>query len=612
MVRRPAIYELLGETSLADALELAGGILETAALRHVEVQRVEAHEKRTMLSLDLSTASGADSLAQQLRSFTIHDGDEIHIFPIAPYNEDALYLQGHVLRPGRYSYRAGMKLTDLVASYRDLLPEPAPHYVEIVRLNLPDYRPSVESFDLSAALAHPETAPTLQPLDTVRVFSRYDFEAAPTVIVSGEVRTPGRYRTSGEVHLRDAIYLAGGVTQDAALESTQLFRTQPDGTLKIVSVELRGALDGDPLQNLLLQPRDRVLVHRNLTKVDPPTVYVKGEVAKPGRYPLTTDMRVADLIRVAGGIKRSADTESADLTQYAASGGGERVEIRLAAAMSGSGNENAALRAGDLLTIRQIPGWNDIGASVTLGGEVRHPGVYGIRSGERLSSLLRRAGGLMPTAYPQAAVFERGTVRELQEKSRQDMIRRLEQETVTVKTSAASSGSEEAALQQAAMQQRERVLDGLRRAPVSGRLVLRLRPEQKGFANSADDIELRAGDSLAIPKQPGFVLISGQVYNSNAITFSPGKSVKWYLSRAGGATGLADKNAIFVVRASGMVASGGSGGLWSGGILSTTIMPGDTIVVPEKPTLGGNNWKNFIAIAQMAEAGAMSAAFILK
>src|SRR5467141_1555959 len=125
MVRRPAIYELHGETTLEDALELAGGILPAAALRHVEVQRLEAHQKRTMLTLDLSSDGNADSVAKQLSAFKIQDGDQIHIFPIAPYNESAIYLQGHVLRPGRYSYREGMKLTDLLASYTDLLPEPA-------------------------------------------------------------------------------------------------------------------------------------------------------------------------------------------------------------------------------------------------------------------------------------------------------------------------------------------------------------------------------------------------------------------------------------------------------------------------------------------------------
>ena len=199
MVRRPAIYETLNETSLADVLELAGGILPTAALRHIEVQRLEAHEKRTMLTLDLGSTGDQKELDKQLQAFKIGDGDQVHIFPIAPYNEDAIYLQGHVMRPGRYSYKPGMRVTDLISSYGDLLPEPAPHYAEIVRLNPPDFHPSVESFDVSAALADPASAPVLKPLDTVRIFSRFDFERPPEVWVGGEVRTPGSTTRRGRL-----------------------------------------------------------------------------------------------------------------------------------------------------------------------------------------------------------------------------------------------------------------------------------------------------------------------------------------------------------------------------------------------------------------------------
>src|SRR6202166_76151 len=209
-----------------------------------------------------------------------------------------------------------MKISDVIGSYKDLMPEPAPHYAEIVRLNPPDFHPSVESFDLSAALANPDSGPKLQRLDTLRVFSRYDFEPAPEVWVGGEVRTPGKYRTSGPAHLRDVVYLAGGITQDASLDSAQLFRTQSDGTMKILSVDLHEALTGNPVDNILIQPRDRLLIHRNPPRVEPPTVFIKGEVAKPGRYPLTTNMRVEDLVRVAGGLKRSAFTESADLARF--------------------------------------------------------------------------------------------------------------------------------------------------------------------------------------------------------------------------------------------------------------------------------------------------------
>jgi protein involved in polysaccharide export with SLBB domain len=621
MVRRPAIYELRDEKSLLDVLDLAGGVLPAAALRHIEVQRLVAHEKRTMLSVEIGDTSDAAAVRTQMSAFAVQDGDQIHIFPIAPYNSESIYLIGHVLRPGRYSFKAEMKLSDLVRSYADLLPEPSTRYAEMIRLQPPDYRPVVEAFDLAAMLEHPENAPKLQALDTIHIFGRYDFEPDPEILITGEVRAPGSYRTSGQQHLRDAVYQAGGVTPDAWLDSAQLFRRQPDGTTRVLSIDLSDALAGGALNNVVIQPRDRILVHRNPEQVSPPSVYVKGDVARPGRYPLAANMGVSDLVSSAGGLLRSADPMGGDLTHYAISNAassnssspGERVpaghrNLNLAAALAGIEDQNFTLHDGDVLTVPQQAGWNDIGATVTLRGEVRKPGIYGISSGERLTSLLQRAGGLLPTASSRAAVFERVEVFELQQKNRQELIQRLEQESPVVKTSVSATGTEEAALQQAAMQQRQRVLDALRRAPISGRLVIHLRADRKDFAQSPEDIELRAGDSLTIPKQPGAVLVIGQVYNANALTYAPRRNAGWYLTRAGGATRLADKGAIFIVRADGSVTSRNEGGLWSGSVLSAAMGPGDTIVVPEKAVMGSSAMKNVLAVAQIASSAALVAA----
>lgn len=610
MVRRPAIYEVRGEKTLTDVLDLAGGILPTAALGHIEVQRIEEHAKRTMLSLQVSAGSDSTEVKKQLTAFRIAAGDEIHIFPIAPFNTDAVYIQGHVQRPGRYAYRAGMRLIDLIGSYNDMLPEPAGSYAEIVRLNPPDYRPSVESFNLAAALEHPEAAPKLKPLDTVRIFSRYNFESAPAVSVGGEVRTPGKYRTSGQAHLRDAIYLAGGLTPDAKLENAQLFRAVPDGTMKILSINLKEALSGNPVDNLLLQPRDHLLIHRNPNRVDPPKVTIRGEVAKPGRYPLAESMHLSDLIRSAGGFKRSAAMATADLTRYSISESGkpgdERYPLNLSAILAGNGGKDLALQDGDVLTIPQIPGWSDIGAVIAVRGEVRNPGIYGIRNGEHLSSVLERAGGFLPSAFPAAAVVERTEVRQLQDQARQELIQRLERENAIAKPLATGSVSDQAALQQAAFQQRERALEGVRKAPVTGRLVVSLTKDLQVFAKSSHDIEVRTGDVINIPKRPGFVIVTGQVYNSNAITYQPHKNAGWYLRHAGGPTKLAEKSGIFIVRASGLVESG-QGNLWSNGVLSRVVGPGDIIVVPEKAIGGGSFWKNLLSIAQLAQSASLTA-----
>src|SRR5580692_3564031 len=616
MVRRPAIYELHGENSLADVLELAGGILPTATLRHIEVQRVEAHERRTMLTLNLSPAGDADSVKKQLEGFKINDGDEVHIFPIAPYNEDAIYLQGHVLRPGRFSYKQGMNLSDLIGSYKDLLPEPAPHYAEIIRLNPPDFHPSVESFDLTAALANPASGPKLQPLDTVRVFSRYDFEPAPEVWIGGEVREPGKYRTSGQAYLRDTIYLAGGVTQDASLDSAQLFRTQADGSLKILSVNLRDALAGNPVDNLILQPRDRLLIHRNSARVDPPTVYITGEVAKPGRYPLTTNMRVEDLVRVSGGLKRSAYTESADLSRFEMNSSrttpSDRLELNLSAAMSGDAKADVPLRDGDVLTIRQLPRWTDIGASMTVRGEVLHPGTYGIEPGEKLSSVLARSGGFDSEAYSYGAVLMRREVRDLELKSHMELVQRVKAEQVTLKALPDTNADEKNA-KLTAIGQTEATLAQLQASAPIGRVVIHISHHMKAWQITAADVQVRDGDVLFVPKKAGYVMVNGQVFNPTAISFRPGHSAKWYLSQAGGVTQLADKKAVFVIRADGSVlsAKNNNDGWWGGDPMSATLRAGDTIVVPEKaPKIAGRNWQTIMQSAQLASSVALAVAYI--
>ncbi len=615
MVRRPAIYELHEESSLADVINLAGGILPAAALQHIELQRLQAHEKRTMQTIEISPSGDPTAIEKELSAVKIEDGDEIHIFPIAAYNESAIYLQGHVQRPGRYSYREGMKLTDIVASYGDLLPEPAGHYAEIVRLNAPDFRPSVESFDLAAALANPAESPKLQTLDTVRIFSRYDFEQAPTVWIGGEVRAPGKYRTSGQAHVRDAIYLAGGVSPDAALDAAQLFRTQADGTMKIVSVNLGAALSGNPADNLILQPRDRLMIHRSAARVEPATVYIKGEVAKPGRYPLTSNMHVEDLIGAAGGLKRSADSSRADLTSYAVGdeqhAATQSRTVELPAALNGDESANARLRDGDVLTIRQNPGWNDLAASATVKGEVEHAGSYGIKPGERLSSLLVRAGGFSPQAYPYGAVLMRREVRDLEMKSRSELVERMKFEQANLKALPENTADEKNA-KLTALAQSQTALNQLQENQPIGRVVVHMQPNLNAWRNTGADVPVRDGDVLLIPKKADYVAVTGQVFNPTAISYRPGRSAKWYMSQAGGLTQLADKKAAFVIRADGsVIGSKNIPGMWSGDPMDAVLKPGDSIVVPEKaPNVGGRNWTTVFQAAQVASSLAVAVAYL--
>jgi protein involved in polysaccharide export with SLBB domain len=608
MVRRPAIYELKDEKNLASVLELAGGILPAATLRHIEVQRLVAHDKQTMLSLDIPETDGDAATTQKLQSFQIQDGDRIRIYPIAPYNQDAVYLEGHVLRPGRYSYRDNMRVGDLIASYKELLPEPSTQYAEIIRLNAPDFHPTVQSFDLGAAMENPSGSPVLQPMDTVRIFGRFDFENPPTVSVWGDVRAPGTYSTSGQIHLADAVHLAGGLSADAENHDAQVFRSLPNGESKIFSVNLSQALAGDPTDNIELQTRDRLLIHADPNALQPATVNVEGAVARPGRYPLTANMTVADLILVGGGLKASADTKTAELTTYDftdAKPGQTQLttqheEIKIAAAMAGDKSSDPVLHNGDVVTIREVPGWSDLGSSITVKGEVGHPGTYGIRPGERLSSILERAGGFQKDAYPYGAVLERVDVRELESKQQDDLVVRLKSEGAALQNLPEGTDQQKQA-KYVTLQQYQTALTQLSASSPVGRVAIRISSSAKDWRNSPSDIVVHAGDVLVIPKRPDVVMVIGQVFNPTAVSYRPGKSAKWYLSQSGGPTSLGNKKEIFVMRADGSVI-GSKGGLLSGDPLGATLQAGDTIVVPEKAISGGMQWATLFTSAQVASS----------
>ena len=601
MVRRPAIYELNGEKNLAEVLELAGGVLPSGTLRHIDVERVQSHESRTMLALDVPESNNQESVTKALENFTIQDGDKVQISPIVAFADKTVFLDGHVYRPGKYAYRDGMKVTDLIKTYKDLLPEPYKTHAEVIRLKAPDYTPEVLAFNLDDALAGKDQDLVLKPLDTVRVFGRYDFEDPPVITVSGEVRDPGDHVTNGATYLRDAIYLAGSTTPEARLDDVQIFRRTEDGKLKVISANLNKALAGDAAENILLEPKDRVFIHKNLGKTDPPAVTIEGDVGRPGKYPLGDGMSAADLVRLAGGLKRSAYAEQADLTRYMVEHGekivGDHETIQIAKALAGEPDTDVRLHDGDVLTIRQLAGWNDVGATIAVAGEVVHPGTYGIQEGERLSSILTRAGGLRADAYPYGAILQRAQVRDLEEKNRSQLVRQIQEQGAALKT----VSDADPVTKDSAFLQWKNTLEKLQNTAPAGRMVIHLSNNPKRWAKTPADVQVRAGDVIYIPKKPNFVMVDGSVYNPTAVTYKPGKSAGWYLNQAGGPTAMANKRAIFVIRADGSVV-GGKGGLFSGGALDAALQPGDMVVVPDKAFGGGLTWRNTLQVAQLVSA----------
>jgi len=238
-------------------------------------------------------------------------------------------------------------------------------------------------------------------------------------------------------------------------------------------------------------------------------------------------------------------------------------------------------------------------------GEVKSPGTYGIRPGERLSSILERSGGFQPGAYPYGAILRRVQVRELEVRDQDQMMLRVRDEQSSLQL-LPDTDPEKKKSKEMALEQWQIALEQLGSNPPSGRLAIRISADINQWKNTAADVEVRAGDSLEIPKKPSYVMITGQVFNPTAVSYRPGKSAQWYLSQSGGPTQLANKKAIFVIRGDGSVL-GSRQGLWSGDSLSAELRPGDTVIVPEKAIGGGLQWQTVFLAAQVASSIAATA-----
>ncbi|WP_245613653.1 SLBB domain-containing protein [Pelobacter seleniigenes] len=501
-VRRPAIYELTTGETLGDLLDMAGGIVSTAYLQKIRLQRVADHNRNAVIDLSLS---GPEEKVAETLKYNLQDRDLVQIAPITDAG-GYVSLTGYVARPGEYQLEPGMRLADLLLPYGNLLPEYYPQKAQLIRTSPPEYRQ------------------------------------------------------------------------------------------ELLTINLQQALDGDSTQNLLLQEYDEVQLFSRQEMEELPQVTVSGAVLRPGQYPLFDNMSIVDLVTAAGNLKRSAYLDMAELTRYLPSGTEtkvERYEINLANALNGQPQNNMKLEPNDHLIIRSIPDYQDR-FMVKVSGAVLFPGDYAIGKGETLSSVLERAGGYTDKAYLRGAVFSRESLKEVQKKQIDKLIAEEQKQLSRIAENIAigAMSAEEAKSAETLLANRKMLIEDLKKAPVTGRLVIDL-ASIENLKGSPQDIVLMDGDSLLVPENPQTINIQGEVYNSTSLNWEPGKTVGYYLDKVGGTKETANKEEMFVVRADGTVVSKQQSGhslgwdkekwRWTfGGFENTVLYPGDSILVPEE------------------------------
>lgn len=330
-IRRPAIYELKGESKASDLLYLAGGLLPDADPRTATIERISDARVRMVLDVDLATPSG--------RATPLHSGDVMRLAAVRPQLTNAVTINGNVYRPGPVAWRQGLRLADVLPRPEDVKSSSDLHYVLIRRESL-DHQVTTVSADLEKAWQEPTSDANvlLSPRDQVYVFNLEggrDLQIKPvlddlrqqavmgaparTVGVGGRVRAPGTYPLEVGMTVSDLVRAGAGLDEAAYAQEAELTRYaivngqyQQIATLQ---VNLAAALAGDAAADLVLQPNDFLVIKELPQWSEQATITVGGEVRFPGTYPIRRGETLSSVLKRAGGLTDLAFPEGAVFTR---------------------------------------------------------------------------------------------------------------------------------------------------------------------------------------------------------------------------------------------------------------------------------------------------------
>ena len=539
-VKVPGTYHLSAFASVFHALYMAGGINELGTLRNIKVFR----GGRQLTVVDVYEYILHGRLAGNVR---LKEGDVVQV---GAY--DCLVgVTGNVKRPMFYEMRRTESVKTLIGFAGGLTGDA---YRKNVRLT----RHSGERYGVYNIDEFEQATFRVEDGDAVEVGSMLNrFESVAEV--SGAVFRPGQYHIGdgGVTTVRSLIEAADGLTEDAFGVHGVLRRLRADRSYKIISVDVSGILSGS-VADIPLESEDELFIPTQAELIASRTVTIEGEVLSPGEYQWADNMTIEDLVMQAGGLTDAASVSKVDVSRRLRDPKATEASTEIAETFTFSlkdgfiidGTPGFMLEPYDVIQVRRSPGFHTP-RQVIINGEVTFVGSYTLeKKNQRLSDLVKMAGGVTKDAYVEGARLVRRM---------NDM--ELARRNMAVQTARQGQGARDSV--------------SLEKLAIDSVYTVGIHlDEALKHPGSDADIVLREGDELYVPEFEGTVKISGDVMYANTVAYSSGKNYKWYVKQAGGFGQRAKKSKAYVVYPNGTMAMAKRG---------TEITPGCEIVVPSKP-----------------------------